>query len=59
MQDCQISLEMLWAIQSSKFMTHIHIILWNLFQRWMQIFSTKITIWGFCGILTRVTDCTY
>jgi hypothetical protein len=21
------------------------------------IFSTKITIWGFCGILTRVTDC--
>ena len=42
MQDCQISLEMLWSIQSSKFVTQIHIILRNLFQRWMQFSVQKL-----------------
>ena len=42
MQDCQISLEMLWPIQSSKFMTQIHIILRNLFHWWMQFSVQKL-----------------
>jgi len=42
LQDCQIYLEMLWPIQSSKFMTQINIILRNLFQRWMQFSVQKL-----------------
>jgi len=42
MQVCQISLEMLWPIQSSKFMTQIHIILSYLFWKWMQFSVQKL-----------------